>query len=133
MMDEYAKEHNKTYDIVVKSRFDVSLRQQFNILGVFKQKEGAGRKIIFVIGGWINHKFMRHYLFDGFMFGNADVMRTVADLYKKVIPYPKDKRYAKYSDLHGDSSEYQLQKHLEANGIKLVYISKTPRSYNVLR
>lgn len=132
MFETYCQSKNMQYDIVIKSRFDVGINLKLNVVELFKRCGGRGNKV-FVIGGWTNKKFMDKYLFDGFLFGNPDVMKTVANLYKNETPYPCSHRYQRHYERHGDNSEYQLMEHLKANNIEIVYASRKSRIYRVMR
>jgi len=132
LMEKYATENKIDYDIVVRSRLDCAITKRIDIASIFQKHKGHKRKI-FVIGGWKNQRFMDSYLVDCFMFGNPEVMRILADIYKRTKPYPFDPKYKTYHSRYGDSSEYQVLRHLQENNIELVYFHKRAGLYKVLR
>jgi len=128
MVQEYEKDNNFKYDIIVRSRTDTMfLHNKLNIEQLIDDYEGDLNKAVFILGGWKDDKGIgksRIGFFDGFAFGVPKVMNIYADVYfvKKIYEnggFEDDK----------ENPGNQLEQYLLESGLKIVYIyGKTPKS-----
>ena len=120
LVADHERQNNIKYDIVVNMRMDVSLLSKTPI-------RFDDEKTMYALGGWPNLRFMDRYLFDGFVYGNRDVMSTYYDMHDKVEdPYTPQSQYSDWFEERGANIEYQLETYLRNNGIKVKYNNPVP-------
>ena len=125
---------DKEYDIVIRSRFELSPYVKIPIKKIY-EKHGSSNKI-FLFGGWAcvpPMVFMDPFFCDGFAFGCPKVMNVFTSLCLQKKAYPYDPKYKECWEKYGDNVEYQLKKHLEKLNIELVYIGDKRSMYNLER
>ena len=140
LLKNYQKENNVKYDIVVKSRFDLSFDMKIDIQkivdsGGFEEKYGTpfnkgSDDVLFVFGGTKGHKTdCGGTSFAGsFAFGTPKVMDIFCNIYNYSGPY-------KSKLIHPCD---QLKIHMVKNGVRICYIddaemkNKT-RKYHFIR
>ena len=136
LVQEYEKDNNFKYDIIVRSRPDTKfLHNKINIERLINDYKGDLNKAVFIFGGWKDNKGLgksKTGFFDGFAFGVPRVMDVYADVYfvKKIYEnggFKSDK----------ENPGNQLEQYLLESGLELVYIygktSKAGRRYKTIR
>ena len=121
-----------TYDVVIRSRYEFAPSGKINIQNIVEQYDNIDNKI-FLFGGWDCVPpmiFMDKYMCDGFAFGSQKSMNVFTSLYLQEDPYPYDPKYEECWLKYGDNVEYQLEQHLKANNIEIVYIGNKRSMYH---
>ena len=135
MMQNYAKENDIEYDVVVRVRPDVWFNHRVNIES-YMEDRGKNSNTIYAFGGWAcpaENRFMYEFLFDGFLFGSPAVINTCCGLYDKTEIYPRFPEFEEYHEAWGDHVEQQLKAHIQANDLTLHHVSNTRTAYEVVR
>lgn len=132
--NELVNTFEKKYDIVVRCRMEFMPRVIIPIKEIYSRNKDENK--IFIFGGWncvAPMVFMDKFMCDGFAFGSPKAMNAFSSLYLQEEPYPYNPKYEESWKKFGDNVEYQLEKHLQLNNIKIQYIGTERSMYHILR
>ena len=130
MLQDYCRENNVEYDIVIRSRSDLEFEHTVDVKKEIKK--GNPAKDLYLFGGWdprgnLSAAGYKEYAFDGFCFGTMQNMDIYCNCYEMADPY---------NDVCL-SLEPQLHAYLFKNDFKLNYVgeskNKNSRWYKIIR
>jgi hypothetical protein len=133
--DQMVQDSDKKYDIVIRSRFEFGPNMKIDVEDIVSKYKNIDNKI-FLFGGWDcvpPMVFMDKFMCDGFAFGRPEVMSKFCSLYLQEQTYPYNPKYKECWEKYGDNVEYQLQEHLKANNIEIIYIGSKRTMYHLWR
>ena len=128
MFQEYCREHNVKYDVVIRNRADLIFHHIINVEKTLKQNGDN----VHLFGGWdprgaLSEAGYKEYLFDGFAYATPENINLYCDLYLKENPYEHIMI----------NLEAQLREYLIQNNFELNYIGESKRKdsrwYKIVR